>query len=62
METINKIFHLIGAIHINAFYAIVHFFKENMGLLLVLVAIIYMAHQEIVVKQAEYVDDRRRIL
>ena len=62
METVNRFLEAFLAFNANGVYAIGYFLKNNFFFIFVLISIGYMTFQEFKAKNAEYVDDERRII
>lgn len=62
MEMIQNFFHSFWIFHINGFYSILYFLKNNFLFIFVLFAIGYLLWQELNIKNNDLVDDERRII
>lgn len=62
METIKEFLHTFAVYHVNAFYSIAYFLKNNFFFIFVLIAIGYMVYEELKADNYNYVNDERRII
>lgn len=62
LETIQEALHTFWIFHVNAFYAIGYFLKNNFFFIFVLIAIAYMVFEELKAENYNYVNDERRII
>lgn len=62
MEQLGQFLNTFAIFHINAFYAILYFLKDNFFFMFVLFAIGYMIVEELKSESYQYVNDNRRII
>jgi len=62
MDVIMDFLHQFWIFHVNAFYAIVFFLKHNFLFIFVLIAVGYLAMQELKSDSENYVQDERRMI
>lgn len=62
LDTIKAYIDIFIVFHVNAFYSIGYFLKNNFFFIFVLFAIMYLVYQELRVEAYNYVDDERRII
>jgi len=62
LESIKSFLHTFSVYHINAFYSIAYFLKNNYFFIIVLIAIGYMVFEELRVDNYNYTNDERRII